>query len=85
MYHGEDVLFNDEQRVRLREASRQADLAWRFRNVKRPSVRILSGVVEGLSDAIRAALAALPRETDAARRGGGRTHDRRPQTLIEQH
>ena len=77
MYYGDMVLYNDEQRSRLQEASRSATQGWRFRDIKSRGVRALSKAVKTLSKAARDAL-------DAARRGLERARDWRLPTLTEQ-
>jgi hypothetical protein len=77
MYYGDVVLYNDEQRLRLKEASQKAAQGWRFRTVQSRGLWILSGVVEALGDAARDAL-------DAARRGLDRARTWRLPPLSEQ-
>lgn len=84
MYYGDVTLYNDEQRLRLKGASRKAAQGWRFRTVQSKGLRILGDVVEGLGGAARDALDAARRALDAGRRGPERTRDRHLTTLSEQ-
>ena len=64
MYYGDSVLYNDEQRARIRDASQKAVQDWRFRNVKRQGVPVLSAAARVVSNAALNVLAGL-----LARRG----------------
>jgi hypothetical protein len=78
MYYGDAILFNDEQRARLKTASRKAAQGWRFRHVKGPGVRLLGAAVQAAS--------ALAHDlVEATRRKTERTSPRRPLTLTGQN
>ena len=79
MYYGDSVLYNDEQRARIKDASQKAVQDWRFRNVKRQGVPVLSAAARVVSDAALNVLAGL-----LARRGTQRAGDRQSLTLTEQ-
>lgn len=75
------VLYNDEQREQLEQADRVAHCAWRFRNLRRPVGRLLTGVggvIRGtaavLGDVVEGAL-------DAGRRWVKRAGDHGSPTL----
>jgi hypothetical protein len=77
MYYGEEALFNDEQRVRIKEATRLATQGWRFRNVKPYGVRVMISVARAVRDAVR-------RGIDAARSKIAFSRNQRSLTLTEQ-
>ena len=66
MFHGDDVLYNDEQRARIKEASRKAAQGWRFRHVKHPAIRVLSALVQNVLDAARSGIGAVRSKAEPA-------------------
>jgi hypothetical protein len=77
MFCGDDVLYNDEQRARIEEASRKAAQGWRFMHLKRSGIRALNAVLRELLDVARRGIDALRHKIQGA-------HSRRPLTLTEQ-
>ena len=77
MFCGDDILYNDEQRARIKEASRKAAQGWRFSQIKSPGMRVLGAVVQDL-------LASAQRGIDAVRKKIEQVHGSRPLTLTGQ-
>ena len=84
MYYGDVVLYNDEQRDRLRQAYRRASQDWRFRSFKSLGDRVWIGTASALDATFDALCTAALVALDATRRGIERARDWQPPALMEQ-